>query len=245
MNKTLKVFTDLDSFYDSRRGILQHLLTPNFEGTDEERKLRADGLWDMHVAENYKNRRMDTFEYSFFDINREKYLAAYKERELSNWLMYYPSALSDKLVRLILDLEGLDDRPISIKGVELFVNIHPYAFDDEMVNEFISYCNTLFKGIVSVKTLNVPIADANAAFYGQFNYVFKYDLLLSEDGKIFMESLKDHPIPDTAFVVPDILVQEVDTFEGTISERIFALGVTLGAVMRLIPVRHDIYDYRG
>lgn len=243
MNKTLNVYTELDSVYDSRRGILQHLMVPEGKDPDEVRKAKADNLWDMHIADNYKKRTMDRFEHPLFGINKAKFEEAFAQRGLSHWMMYYPSNVMYRLLKNVLEMEGLEDKPISIKGIDLFVNVYPYPFDDQLKQSFISFCKTIFKGIVNVKVLDINPAEATAHFYKQFDYVFKYDVLMGKESKALMDSLKANPIPNTTFVVPDIEIKETEHFEGTVYDRLFALSIALAPAFKLIPARHNLYDY--
>ncbi|WP_228493052.1 hypothetical protein, partial [Pseudomonas aeruginosa] len=81
------------------------------------------------------------------------------------------------------------------------------------------------------------------SYYRQFDYVFKYDFLLNEDYKSFFENVGKPPIPDTAFLVPDLLVQETEYLEGSIYDRIFAQSIALAPVLKLIPINKGFYDY--
>ena len=244
MNRVLSVFTELDSVYDSRRGILQWLMTEGI-ADENQRKAKGDKDWELHVQKNYENRRMDTFEYPAFKITKQSFERAYAERSISHWLMYYPSNLLKRLVKVIIDLEGLVDKPIDIKGVDLFVNIFPYALDQELQDKFVAYAQHALGNIVKVKVLNVDTRKADSTFYKQFSYVFKYDFLLSEHSGPTMDTLKSSPIPETTFVVPDILVKEVEGLQGSISDRIFAMSVLLAPSLRLVPISHQFYDARA
>ena len=242
MNRALKVYTELDSLYDYRRGLLQLLMTPNISD-DALRKSTGDTLWLMHIEKNYKERRYDTFEHAFFNINREKFDALYDKRTISDWLMYYPSNFQRDFVKTLIDLEKLGDKPINIQTVELYVNCHPYILDDELKDMFVKHCTAAFKGLVSVKLVESDPSAHDASYYKQFNYVFKYDAIIGKGSKALMDSIKGYPIPDTAFVIPDILANKTDEFVGSNTDLIFSMSVTLGTVIKLVPIKHQFYDY--
>lgn len=242
MNKVLEVYTEIDCIYDPRRGLLSLLMT---EGIDDDAKRKVEGnrLWDLHVADNYKSREMDTFSFPFFNIDREKYEEAWKNRSVSSWLMYYPSNFYNDFIRTVVELEQLDEKPLAIKTVNLNVNIFPYEFDQAMIDDFVLHCRGAFKGLVTVKTFSSDPSKMTAQYYKQFRYVFKYDSLIGPDSKLLMESLKDMPIPKTAFIVPDILAKKLDTFTGSVSDLIFSMSMALGTSITLVPIKHQFFDY--
>ena len=243
MNRIIKIYTEADTLFDSRRGILQHLMTQHIS-EDTKRKAEGDRLWDLHIAANYKNRRLDTFEFPHLGITREKFEKFYEQRAVSHWLMYYPTNFVKDLLPTVLDLEGLSDKPIDIKGIEVYVNTFPYLFDEELKQSFLDHCRSAFAGVVNVKLLDTDVREAGAGYYQQFDYVFKYDLLTSKHSKPFMNSLTTVMIPDVTFVVPDVLVKETDELTGPISDRIFAMSVLIAPALKLIPIKHQFYDYR-
>lgn len=244
MNRNLKVYAEVDGFYDIRRGLLQWLLTENIHNDDELRQREGIRLWNIHMARNYAERRMDTFEYPQVGINKEKFDAAYKERKLENFLMYYPTNMCRQLFQKIIELEQLIEKPIDIKGVTLYVNTWPYEFDEAMKEEFVQHCFSMFGGRFEIKLQHIDVRKAEPYFYRQYNYVFKYDIL-GENSVTFQEKVREQPIPDVTFVVPDILSREADAFEGTVADRIFAWSTTLATVVKFIPIHHAFYDYAG
>ena len=242
MNRVLEIYTEIDCIYDPRRGLLSLLMTEGIE-EDAKRKAEGDRLWELHIAKNYKEREFDTFSYPFFKIDREKYEGVWKKRSLSDWLMYYPSNFYNDFLRTVVELEQLDERPVAIKTVNLNVNTFPYEFDQAMLDDFILHCRAAFKGLVTVKTFSSDPAKMTSSYYKQFPYVFKYDSLIGEDSKLLMESLSKLPIPNTAFIVPDILAKKLDTFTGSPSDLIFSLSLSVGTAITLIPIKHQFFDY--
>lgn len=240
MNKILRVYTELDGFFDFRRAMLQWLMTKSFVG-DELRQREGDRMWDQHIARNYRDRRMDTFEYPGLGITSAAFKEAYESRGIEHFLMAYPTNLPDSILAKVIELEQLEEKPIAIKAVELFVNLFPFKFDKQMEDDFIAHCNTVFGGRFEVRLLNVDTREAEPNYYRQFQYVFKYDLM-AESNKKFQTNLLRHPNPDTAFIVPDILARDTEAFQGPVADQIFAYSLTVGTMIRLIPISHDFYD---
>lgn len=241
MNRHLKIYTEILGLYDYRRGLLQWLMTEGIVNDDELRKREGDRLWNLHMAANYKERRMDTFEFPMLGINKAKFDALFNEHKLEHWLMFYPTNMAKQLLRKVIELEQLSEKPIDIKGVTLYVNTWPYMFDGVLQDELVASLEHSFGGRFEVKLQYADMRDAEPYHYQQYDYVFKYDIL-GENTKNFQTKIKAQPIPDVTFVVPDILAREVEAFEGSVAERIFAYSVTVVTVVKIVPISHDFYD---
>lgn len=241
MSKVIKVYAELDTFFDTRRALIQWLATEGITD-DTLRKREGDRLWGIHCAKNYAERRMDTMEYPALKITKGVFKALWDNRKIEHFLMAYPTNAPKTMLRKILELEQLTEKPLAIKGVDLYVNVNPYVLDQELKDSFKDHCITLFGNRFNVKVLDIPVKEAEPSFYKQFDYVFKYDIL-TEDYKKFQMNLKDQPIPEVSFVVPDILIKESDSFKGSIADRIFAYSVTVATSVKLIPIQHNFYDY--
>lgn len=256
MNKTIEAYADVDSLFDYRRALIQKFITQGMTGlsdnpTEEEetafierRRLEGDKLWDLYVAKNYQERRMDTFQYPFIQFDKFKLKELVKARTIKDWgFGYYPTNFMSKFLKVVIDQEQLTEAPISIKGVVLTINVFPYEFDEALNEALIAHCKTRFSGRVDVKVISADVRDATVNYYKQFHYVFKYDLLLNEEHKPLMESIGNPPIPNTTFIVPDLLVLENEAFEGSIGDRIFACSLGTAAVFKVVPIDRSFYDY--
>lgn len=246
MNRIINIYADVETFYDYRRGLLQWLLTKDKEfETPEARKYEADRLWEMHIADNYRKRRMDTFSYPQFDIDRAKFDAIYKERSVEHWAsgMYYLTPLIKNMLAKVIDLEGLDDKPIDIKEVKLYVNTYPYDFGQELTDLLVEQIRIGLKGMVTVSAIHAPHAKLDAKFYGQYRYVFRYAFMLDEESTLFMETLKEHPNPETTYIIPDIISRDTDLFIGPVKDWMFGTLVPLSPSGRFIPIERILYDY--
>ncbi len=257
MNKIIHVYTEIDSIYDPRRGIIQKwlvkdLIHPNPDSlSDAEyevyiQKLNHEGdkLWEQHIETNYRNRRMDRFEYPGLELNRAKFLELYNARTLSDFgFGYYKTKFTQNFLRTILDMEMLSDQPITFNKIVLSVNFYPYVMDDEMRKSLVDHLQTRFGGKVEVKTINSRSETHTVDFYKQFNYVLKYDLMTGEGSVPLLSSVGTIPIPGTTFIVPDILVQENKEFTGEVSDLIFSSTLQLSPVFRVMPIHHSFYDY--
>lgn len=243
MNKTLNIYTELDSIYDPRRAILSWLATEGI--SDLTLRLReAEHKWNLHFEQNYRQRRLETYEFPAFGINRWKFEKAYAERHIGQWSFFRPTNVLKKLLKTVFDIEQLEDTPLGIQGITLFLNFFPYKLDEELQEELrVSVVNSL-KGIVDVKLVNHNPVDQDSRYYKQFHYVLKYDVMLSKDSKVFMDSLAQFPIPDVAFFIPDVLLKEPENLERPAEDIIFGLSLSASASFRLIPISHDFYDYR-
>lgn len=244
MNRVLDIYADADSFFDCRRGLLQCLMT---EGMPEPvvRRAEADRLWELHIARNYKERKFDTYNYPQVGIDEDKFKAIFKQRSVEHWAtgMYYPTKLTSNLVSKIIDIEGLTDKPMDIKQVRLYVNTYPYDFDEQLTAQLVEAIRYGLRGVVEVKAIYSDPSTQDAKFYGQYNYVFRYNLLLDETSEALMNSFMANPIPETSFIIPDVLVRDNDTFTGNHKDWMQAGLVTLLPALKLLPIDHSLYDY--
>lgn len=257
MNKDIIIYADLDAFYDYRRALLQCLMTkeefPPIPGLDDKaeverankRKAKGDEMWDKYISRNYKERRFDTFSYPGLGIDKDKFKEAFDKRSVEDWAtgMFYPTALTRRMFTCVMDIENIAERPIEISSVKLFVNVFPYQFDEPLLKILREFLNVNFKGMIEIKTISSDQSLQDAAFYGQYNYVFRYNLLLDESSKALMDTFTAKPIPETSFIVPDIQLFGQTTFEGDTKEWMFASFITLGPALKLLPIEHSLYDY--
>lgn len=244
ISRDLLVYTELDSLFDYRRGLLQWLITEEIE--EGKKKEVGDNLWELHLAKNYKERRMDSFEYPFFNINRAKFKELYNQRSLKHWIMYYPSRLKDFLITSIMDVECMDSRPLNVRSMCLYINTYPYQLDDELKDQLIEHCKRNFGGLSEVKLIEEKPSTLTANYFKQYHYVYKYNLVNDEDSKYFLDSVKDCPVPDTAFIIPDVLVKDSEQLnkDASPSDIIYAFSVTVANAIKIIPIDKKIYDYQ-
>lgn len=244
MNRVINIYASIESFFDYRRGLLQYLMTKDIEDPDK-RKYEADKLWETQVADNYRKRRMDTFNYPQFNIDGAKFKELYKQRSTEHWEtgMYYPTPLINKILGVILELEGLNDKPIDISEMKLFINTFPYKFTKEQLQELTESVRIGLKGTMTVKTIYTDPSDHDSRFYGQYQYVFAYNLVSDESSTLFINGIKENPIPDTAAIIPDILIRETDTFKGPVRDWMLGAYTSLSPLIRLIPVERSLFDY--
>lgn len=257
MNKDILIYVDLDALYDYRRGLLQCLLTekefppvPGQTAKEEVayanlRKSKGDELWEKYISRNYRERRFDTFSYPGLDIDQDKFKAIFAKRSVEHWAtgMFYPTALTKRLFSCVMDIENIAERPIEIASIKLFVNTFPYQFDKELTEVLKESLRVNFKGMFEIKTIHSDQSLQDASFYGQYNHVFRYNLLLDETSKSLMDTFTAKPIPDTSFIVPDIQLFGQTTFEGDTKDWMLAAFISLGPALKLLPIEHSLYDY--
>lgn len=245
MNKDITIYTELDSLFDTKRGIIQILLTEQSKLPPESRKEESDRIFSTYIEKNYKNRKLDTFSYDVngVKVNREKFLKRYSERSLGDWSYFYPTNLVKAIRKIVVDLELTGDKPLDIRSMTLYINLHPFNFDEGLIKDLVAHMQTALGRVIKVKTLNTDVSKQTLSYYGKFNYVFKYDAFISEETKPLQESIGKVNIPETKFIVPDILVKDSDSFKGETIDRIYALSTLLAPSVVLVPVKHEVYDY--
>ena len=166
------LYTELDSIYDPRQAILSWMAT---EGISDLtlRKAEADRKWTLFFEKNYRNRRLETYEFPEFGITREKFDKAYETRGLEHWSLYRPTNVLKQLLKTVFDIEQLEDTPLGIKGITLYVNFFPYKLDLELQGQLAKQVTAALGGIVEVKLVESNPADQTTQYYRQFHYVMK------------------------------------------------------------------------
>lgn len=244
MNRTLKVYVDVDSLFDYRRALLQYMMTEGIEDP-EERVVKGDKLWAAHIERNYKERRFDTFNYPQFSIDEDRFNTIYRQRSVEHWQagMFYPTRLVKQMIKRIIDIESISDKPLEIKEIKVYVNTFPYEFSEEHLAELEECVRVGLKGLGVVSTFFSNPSDHDAKFYGNYDYVFRYNMVLDESALAFFDSFTANPIPKTSFILPDILARGNDTFSGPPKEWMLAAFLWLGPALKLLPIEHSLYDY--
>ncbi|ASU03691.1 hypothetical protein JOAD_224 [Erwinia phage vB_EamM_Joad] len=243
LNRVLKIYTELDALFDYRRGLVQHLLTSHKSyPSDAVRKADGDKQWELYLEGRYRKRRLDNFDIPELKLSTADYQALYKERRLEHFLMYYPSVLEKHMFKMVMDMEMLDTMTPSIKGATLYVNTFPYQLDTELNALLLDTVNRRFGGRYDVQLVHADPRSFTAHTFGQYDYVFKYDILLG-DYEWFVKSLLETQIPATTFFVPSLFLAENDMIVGGPEDMIYALAATLSPAIKLVPCNAVIYDY--
>ncbi|EBV8434066.1 hypothetical protein AVA65_07440 [Salmonella enterica subsp. enterica serovar Minnesota] len=243
LNRILKIYTELDALFDYRRGLVQHLLTSHKTyKSDAERVLDGDKQWELYLADRYRKRRLDNFDIPELKLSTAAYNALYKERRLEHFLMYYPSALEKHMFKMIMDIEMLDNPTPSIKGAVLYVNTFPYQLDDELNALLADTVNRRFGGRYNVQLVHSDPKTFTANTFGQYDYVFKYDILTG-NYEWFMKSLAETQIPNTTFFLPSLFLNTNDMIVGGPEDMIYAVASTLAPAVKFVPCSPVIYDY--
>lgn len=222
------VYVDLDCFVDVRRSILQSLIGDmNFDKT----------------FPNYRKRRIDSFATPSLPFTDEEYKQRYEGRNINDLAGVIETPLMSKLLVLILNVDKLIGKPINVNKVNITVNLNHYndGFNDELCNEFKAALTRGMRFNHTVDFINVPESRQTSLFFKSFSHVFKYDLLLSKEYHHFLEGLEKHPIPETKFIVPSLLLKENAVLQNTPEEMILATSVMTSSFLKLIPWDVQLY----
>lgn len=241
MNKEIKVYTELDSWFDYRKGLIMGLLADNSLPL-EQRLTNAHTKWEQHIKKQYEDRRFDIYHYPSANINADDFKRAYDQRNINSFIYYMPSNLGSLLLKTIMETEYEYEQLTNIKSFSITVNTFPYVLDEEQQKELINSLQGRFKGRHPITLIHKDVTKATPSFYRTFNYVYKYDILLN-DYKSFMEALPKEPIPETVFFVPDVLLKPVEHITGKPHTVLEAFGLTIVNIMSIKPIPKSIYDH--
>lgn len=227
----ISVYTELSSLFDDKRAVLETMLP-------------AGETWDGVFKTSYENRRIDIFEKPELGIYNDKYKELYSKRDILLFRNIRPTPLINRILTLVLDAEKLIGKPIAASKINITINLYPYVLDDELKGNLYNDIKSILPYNNSIDFVNRSPAQLTSSYLRNFSNVFKYDLLIGEDSKAFMESLPKTPMMNTRCFVPDLYVKEPES--GIVSEPeeiIQRFSILTATVITLLPVNHAIYDY--
>lgn len=237
------VYLTLDSLFDYRQGLICKLITDASEPL-ENRLVTAANLWVKHLEKRYDGRRMDDYTFPALNLTNEKFQEAYENRSLDDFKFYTPSNISKILLQSVMQVETNYDQLTSIRSFNLTINMFPYVLDEELQQILKDSINQRFRGRHEITLIYKDDRKATPSFYRSFDYVFKYDLLLSKDYKSFFDNLKKEPIPDVVFFVPAILFKNEEYITGKPEQVIEAFATTTVNQIALVPIPPVGYDHQ-
>lgn len=241
MNKEISVYTELDSWFDYRKGLIFKIIADQTLPT-QERLEDADNKWTKFAKKMYEERRFEIFRFPGLDVTPENFKEAYDNRSINDFLYYMPSNLGNVLLKTVMETEASYDQLTNIKSFSIIVNTFPYVLTNEQSQELVRSLRARFKGRHEIKLIHKDAHLATPSFYRSFNYVYKYDLFLN-DNKAFMDNIKTEPITETVFFVPDVLLKPVENITGKPADVLRAMGLTLAAIFSFEPIPHWSYDH--
>lgn len=229
----VNIYTDLDSLWDTRRAVLESLFA---EGID----------WDKDFAPIYRRRKIDRFEREGLGFTQAQYEEAFDKRDLTLFERgVSPSSLLNKIFTVVLDIENYIGKPINIGTFNITVNIFPYVVPDELLAVLKQSIESAIVFNHEVTLVSVNTDKLTPDYFRPYTHVFKYDAL-GKNSQPLVNNLKDSPIPNTKFFIPDLFQKDPES--GMVAEPeelIQKMGIFLSGAITLVPVRHQIYDYRG
>lgn len=242
MNDVLRLYTEIDSLFDSKRGLVQKKICGGIDDleTDLANKLKeSDVVFSKVFLDKYKKRQHHLFNVPEYGITPGWFIEAYKNRSIEDFDYYYPTPLCDGLFKIAMALEVSASGGFDFNEVVLDVNIYPYAFNEAEKELIISSLSDKFKGSIKINILSVNSTTLTSSFYGEYNTVFKADLL--HDNLKFAESLQSNPIPKTKFIVPAIHYKQTE-FKGNPEQALKLFALTSSPVMSLVVRDKGLYD---
>ena len=229
--RVISVYTELGCLYDERRAIIERLLP-------------AGEKWETTFEKLYLDRRIDWFEKPEIGVTMEKYKAAMAARDITLFTSILPTSLLTRILTLILDVDQMIGKPINIGTVGFTINCHPYVLDADMKQELETSLLAVLPYNAEIVLVDKPNNQLTASYFRPFTHVFKYDIL-GEASEAFCKTLAESPIKDVKFFVPDLYAKDPETKTFAVPEEVIQkMGIMLSSALTLIPIRHQVYDYR-
>lgn len=245
MNNTLNIYTELNSLFDIRRGILTHLARENGN---------PDFKWEQFDP-IYQKRNMDYFNRPDIGITPEGYKERYNRRSIEDWAdenecYFYPTNLLSEMFQIVRSIEFGSSSTIMLSDMNLTINCFPFELSDRLKAELIVHLQASIKFKVGIKLVYIDYDNMTAPYLNSFDYVFKYDLLISSKSKPWFESLKDVKKPGTKYIVPDLLAKDYSEESNpqlgsvSVADHIRKCSAVLGGLVIFIPVDKKLYQFK-
>lgn len=239
----IKVYTEMDSLFDARRGIITKVARESGNNKFE---------WDKNFKEVYSRRRFDYFNQPELGITDEKYQARYKKRSLNDFadhqeVFIRPSNLIHNIFKIVREIEFGVGQVISVSKFDLTVNLYPYKLTDDQQTELSSVIRGAVPFHIDLSFVFIPYEHLVPAILHSYQYCFIYDFLTSEERKPYWENYIPSTNTNTRFIVPDVLLNKELPDEMKSEEPITLIGklnVTQGGKITWVPYPKTIFDYK-
>lgn len=240
----ISCFTDMDSLFDSRRGIITKVAIESGNTTFD---------WDKNYAEIYARRRFDYFQQPELGITHDAYQQRFAKRTINDFAdetqaYIRPSKLIRNVFKLAREIEFGVGQMISAASFSLTVNIYPYELTDELATELASVIRGAVPFNFSLSFVTIPYDQLDASVLHTYQYVFLYGFLNSPVYKAYWDNYVASTQTNTRFVVPDILAKSEEELPPEMrSEELISLigklNVTQGGKITWVPCPKTIFDY--
>lgn len=242
----LTIYTDLDSIFDTRRGIIIHTARENGN---------PDFKWESFEGV-YKQRRYDIFERPELSLTDEKYKERFKNRSIDDWAdenecYFFPSSILNMMGSIVRSIEYGEQQTIFASTFDLTVNLYPFILSDELKEQLLDRIQGSFKFRVDVSFVYLENEQQTATYLNGFNYVFRYGHFLNPDLKKWAETYPESPFTGTKYIVPNVLAKTFDENDELLevirnedpSELISKCSFIQGGRVQFVPIDKDIFDY--
>ncbi|QDH47117.1 hypothetical protein PQC07_gp048 [Aeromonas phage D3] len=238
----ISIYTELGSLFDERRMILCKLAR-------ETVGFKFD--WVRNFQQVYQERLYDVFEYPEFGITDERYKERFERRSkedfadrLENFL--YPSKVCRDMFNIVREYEFGVGKLLSVSKFTVTVNTWPYELNDEEQAELIGAIKGTVSWSFDVNLVHLPPQQLIPHFLHGFDYVFKYDYMLSPHMGKYWELYETSLPSRTKIVVPGVFKGKVTLTDGMEADSpkdlIFKLSAYQGGKVTWIPCDKSIYD---
>lgn len=241
----ITVYTDIDTLFDTRRGILEHMAreagVKNFE-------------WRMYEP-FYKSRTLDYFEKPEFGITHAKFVERFGKRSVDDWVddkycYFYPSNIIYSILPSIRSIEFGSNQTIQASKIELTVNTYPFEMSDELEQQLLQHLNAVFKIKIDIGLVYIPFEKQTASYINGYNYVFRYGHLINPELKAWYDTYAQCKLVGTKIIVPDLLAKTPSNdpvFEAlnkdSVKSRIEKMSALQGGRCVFIPLGKEVFDY--
>lgn len=238
----IRIYTDLDSIFDTRRGIITHIA----------KEFNSSFTWDLFKP-IYDERRIDIFNRPSLGITPEKYEERFKARSVEDWAdenecYFYPSNLLSEILQIVRSIEYGSTSTILASRLSMSINLYPFSLSTALQDELTSHVLGAFKIPVDLSLVYIPYEAQTGPYLNNFDYVFRYHHLLRPESESWFKTIMQIARPGTKYIVPDILAKEFDSegdnavlYSMSIEDHIKRCSATLGGGVIFIPTGNKLF----
>lgn len=242
----ISIYTDVDTLFDTRRGIIEHVMRDNGHPT----------AWN-EFKEIYQNRKLDLFDKPELGITQSQYEERFAARSVNDWVdeqncYFYPTQVVSSMLPIVRSIEFNGCAVINTSAIKLTINTYPFILSDVLAESLRQHIAAAFKIGIQIEIVTVPFAEQTAPYINAFNYVFRYGHLISKELVEWHKTYENTKLMGAKIIVPDLLAKLpsddpvlAPLNNESVKSIISKISILQGGRCIFIPFDKGLFDYLG
>lgn len=246
-NSILYVYTDIDTLFDTRRGIIEKVA----------RLAKGDTFQWADYEPIYQSREIDYFDKPDLGITADAYAENFAKRSTDDWVdveknicYFYQTGISVSMLPLIRSVQIGANNVITLSAIHLTVNTYPFVLTETLKTALIDNIMGQFNIRIGVSLDFIDFDNQTATYINRFNFVFRYGHLVNPEFKSWFDTYADCRQEGVKIIVPSLLARtpEADPLlkemnKDSASRRIEKMSSIQGGKVIFIPLSVSVFDY--